>query len=312
MPDLIFLEGIKRYYSLGGETVKALDGVNVSIKANEYISIMGPSGSGKSTLMNVMAGIEIPNYGTVYIDGLDLTKRRAEIRKEIGFIPMQADLESGMTLEENIHFIASLYSLDKDTIKNRLHHFSEELDIEDNLQDYPGNISTGIQKKAMLLRVLVLDSSVIFLDEPTAFMDPESARQIWAILKHLQPAKTIVYTSQNLKEVEQNHDRILVLDEGKIVLDGHLDKLLESTVEYHQFRLELEDMTDELFNQIEKISTVVTPNKHGNVILFYGRSKSVFFQVLEKIDLQLVKDLEIKKLGLDDLLDSQLIRKGLN
>ena len=302
---------LKKVGKLAGEKTVLAD-LTFGIEKGSMTAIIGANDAGKSTLMNVMAGIEIPNYGTVYIDGLDLTKRREEIRKEIGFIPMQTDLESGMTLEENIHFIASLYSLDKDTIQNRLQHFSEELNIADNLQDYPENISTGIQKKAMLLRVLVLDSSVIFLDEPTAFMDPESARQIWAILKHLQPAKTIVYTSQNLKEVEQNHDRILVLDEGKIVLDGHLDKLLESTVEYHQFRLELEDMTDELFNQIEKISTVVTPNKHGNVILFYGRSKSVFFQVLEKIDLQLVKDLEIKKLGLDDLLDSQLIRKGLN
>ena len=302
---------LKKVGKLSGKKTVLAD-LTFGIEKGSMTAIIGANDAGKSTLMNVMAGIEIPNYGTVYIDGLDLTKRRAEIRKEIGFIPMQADLESGMTLEENIHFIASLYSLDKDTIQNRLHHFSEELDIEDNLQDYPGNVSTGIQKKVMLLRVLVLDSSVIFLDEPTAFMDPESARQIWAILKRLQPEKTIVYTSQNLKEVEQNHDRILVLDEGKIVLDGHLDKLLESTVEYHQFRLELEDMTDELYNQIEKIPTVVTPNKHGNVILFYGRSKSVFFQVLEKIDLQLVKDLEIKKLGLDDLLDSQLIRKGLD
>ena len=302
---------LKKVGKLAGKKTVLAD-LTFGIEKGSMTAIIGANDAGKSTLMNVMAGIEIPNYGTVYIDGLDLTKRRAEIRKEIGFIPMQVDLESGMTLEENIHFIASLYSLNKNTIQNRLQHFSEELNIEDSLQDYPGNVSTGIQKKFMLLRVLVLDSSVIFLDEPTAFMDPESARQIWAILKGLQPEKTIVYTSQNLKEVEQNHDRILVLDEGKIVLDGHLDKLLESTVEYHQFRLELEDMTDGLYDQIGKIPTVVRPNKHGNVILFYGRSKSVFFQVLEKIDLQLVKDLEIKKLGLDDLLDSQLIRKGLD
>ena len=302
---------LKKVGKLAGKKTVLAD-LTFGIEKGSMTAIIGANDAGKSTLMNVMAGIEIPNYGTVYIDGLDLTKRRAEIRKEIGFIPMQVDLESGMTLEENIHFIASLYSLNKNTIQNRLQHFSEELNIEDSLQDYPGNVSTGIQKKSMLLRVLVLDSSVIFLDEPTAFMDPESARQIWAILKGLQPEKTIVYTSQNLKEVEQNHDRILVLDEGKIVLDGHLDKLLESTVEYHQFRLELEDMTDGLYDQIGKIPTVVRPNKHGNVILFYGRSKSVFFQVLEKIDLQLVKDLEIKKLGLDDLLDSQLIRKGLD
>ena len=302
---------LKKVGKLAGKKTVLAD-LTFGIEKGSMTAIIGANDAGKSTLMNVMAGIEIPNYGTVYIDGLDLTKRRAEIRKEIGFIPMQVDLESGMTLEENIHFIASLYSLNKNTIQNRLQHFSEELNIEDCLKDYPGNVSTGLQKKSMLLRVLVLDSSVIFLDEPTAFMDPESARQIWAILKGLQPEKTIVYTSQNLKEVEQNHDRILVLDEGKIVLDGHLDKLLESTVEYHLFRLELEAMTDELYDQIGKIPTVVRPNKHGNVILFYGRSKSVFFQVLEKIDLQLVKDLEIKKLGLDDLLDSQLIRKGLD
>ena len=302
---------LKKVGKLSGEKTVLAD-LTFGVEKGSLTAIIGANDSGKSTLMNVMAGIEIPNYGAVYIDGLDLTKRRAEIRKEIGFIPMEVDLELGMTLEENIHFIASLYSLDNNTIQNRLKYFSEKLNIEENLQDYPGNVSTGIQKKTMFLRVLVLDSSVIFLDEPTAFMDPESARQTWAILKDLQPEKTIVYTSQNLKEVEQNHDRILVLDSGKIVLDGHLDKLLESTVEYHQFQLELDNMTDELYKKIEKIPTVVTPKKHGNVILFYGRSKSVFFQVLEKIDLQLVKDLEIKKLGLDDLLNSQLIRKGLD
>ena len=132
---------LKKVGKLAGEKTVLAD-LTFGIEKGSMTAIIGANDAGKSTLMNVMAGIEIPNYGTVYIDGLDLTKRRAEIRKEIGFIPMQTDLESGMTLEENIHFIASLYSLDKDTIQNRLHHFSEELDIEDNLQDYPGNVST--------------------------------------------------------------------------------------------------------------------------------------------------------------------------
>jgi hypothetical protein len=90
-----------------------------------------------------------------------------------------------------------------------------------------------------------------------------------------------------------------------------LDTLLESTVEYHQFRLELEEVTDDLFDQIEMLPSVVTPAKHGNVILFYGRSKSVFSQVLEKVNLQFVKDLEIKKLGLEDLLNSQSDQEDL-
>ncbi len=301
---------LKKVGKLAGEKTVLAD-LTFGIEKGSMTAIIGANDAGKSTLMNVMAGIEIPNFGSVYIDGLDLTKRRAEIRKEIGYIPLQADLESGMTIEENIHFIASLYSIDRALIQSRLYQYAEELNLVEILEEYPDDISTGLQKKAMLLRMLVMDVSIIYLDEPTAFMDPDSSRQIWAILKNLQPEKTIVYTSQNLREVEQNHDRILILHEGKIVMDGHLDTLLESTVEYHQFRLELEEVTDDLFDQIEMLPSVVTPAKHGNVILFYGRSKSVFSQVLEKVNLQFVKDLEIKKLGLEDLLNSQSDQEDL-
>ena len=110
---------LKKVGKLSGEKTILAD-LTFGIEKGSMTAIIGANDAGKSTLMNVMAGIEIPNYGTVYIDGLDLTKRRAEIRKEIGFIPMQADLESGMTLEENIHFIASLYSLDKDEYNQRM------------------------------------------------------------------------------------------------------------------------------------------------------------------------------------------------
>jgi ABC-2 type transport system ATP-binding protein len=300
---------LKKVGKLSGEKTILAD-LTFGIEKGTITAIIGANDAGKSTLMNVMAGIESPNYGAVYIDGLDLKKRRMEIRKEIGYIPLEGDLESDMTIEENIQFIASLYSIDKTTIQSRLHRFCTELSLGEILDQYPGHISTGIQKKAMLLRVLVLDSAIIYLDEPTAFMDPDSAKQVWGILNRLQPEKTIVYTSQNLKEVEKNHDRILVLKEGKIVLDGNLDSLLESTIEYHQFRLELWEITDEIFKQIELISTVVTPKLNGNTIIFYGKSKSVFFQVLDLVGIQNIKDLELKKLGLDELLDSELDQKG--
>ena len=176
---------LKKVGKLAGEKTILAD-LTFGIEKGSLTAIIGANDAGKSTLMNVMAGLEIPNYGAVYINGLDLTKRRKEIRKEIGFIPMQTDLQSGMTLKENIHFIASLYSIEKSVIEKRLMYYSGALDISEVLNEYPGNISTGIQKKAMMLRVLVLDSSVIFLDEPSAFLDTESARQIWTILKNIQ------------------------------------------------------------------------------------------------------------------------------
>jgi len=301
---------LKKVGKLSGEKTVLAD-LTFGIEKGSLTAIIGANDAGKSTLMNVMAGIELPNYGSVYIDGLDLTKRRAEIRKEIGYIPLDADLESGMTIEENIHFIASLYSIDKATIQSRLYRYCEELNLGEILEEYPDDISTGLQKKAMLLRVLVMDVSIIYLDEPTAFMDPDSSRQTWSILKNLRPEKTIVYTSQNLKEVEKNHDRILVLKEGKIVLDGSLDSLLETTVEYHQFRLDLNSIGKDILDKLEKIPSVVTPKINGKTLTFYGNSKLVFFHVLKTIGLDEFNDLEIKKLGLDELLDQELNQAGL-
>ena len=117
------------------------------------------------------------------------------------------------------------------------------------------------KKKTMLVRELVHDPDVLILDEPTGYMDAESIRETWDLLKELKGHKTIIYVSNALAEIEQAHDRIMVFHEGRILMDGHLDKLLESTLDYHQFQIEFENLTDELFkkltnvvNELEKVS----------------------------------------------------------
>ena len=112
------------------------------------------------------------------------------------------------------------------------------------------NISPGIIKKGMVLRSLIHDPDILIMDEPTAFMDAESYRHTWDLLLRLRGEKTILYVSQSLKEVEEAHDRILVLEDGRIALDGSLDKLLGSTFEFHQFQIEFEELSDDLFKQL--------------------------------------------------------------
>ena len=301
---------LKKIGKLSGDKTVLAD-LTFGIEKGSLTAIIGKNDAGKSTLMNVMAGIESPNFGSVYIDGLDITKRRLEIRKEIAYVPSKIDLEDMMSIEENIFFISSLYSIDKATIQSRIYQYSEELEISEFLDEYPINISTGILKKAMILRALVLDTSIIYLDEPTSFMDPDSSRKIWSILKNLSPQKTIVYTTQNIKEVEDNHDRILVIRNGKVVLDGNLNSLLETTCKYHQFKLVIKNLNKNFLLRMENISSVVSPKIEGTTLMFYGNSKSVFFDVLKEIDLEMLTDLEINKLGLDELLDSDLNQTGL-
>ena len=164
----------------------------------------------------------------------------------------------------------------------------------------------------MLIRALIHNPDVLIMDEPTGFMDAESIRLTWDLVKDLKGEKSIIYVSNSLAEIEQAHDRILVFNEGRILMDGHLDKLLESTLDYHQFQIEFTELTDDLYNKLRKIPTVVSPNRLDNTFHFYGRTRDVFFDVISKAPNEKKIDLNLKKLGLRDLLDSEFAGKGLD
>jgi len=289
-----------------------LAGLTFGVEKGSIVAFVGDNDAGKSTLLKVLAGIEKPEYGSVFIHGLDIVKRRNDIRHMIGFIPLEPDFDPWLTLEQNIRFNGLLYGVDDSTISNRIAEFSEKLALLDYLHHPASTVSNGILKKSMIIRTLVHDPSILILDEPTAFMDAQSSRQTWDLLKGFRRQKTVIYVSQTLTEIELAHDRILILHNGRIILDGSLDKLLESTLEFHQFQIEFEELSDELFQSLSTITTVVTPSRMNNIFYFYGRSRKVFFQVLRKAGETLMLDLNIKKLGLRDLMDSEFARKGLD
>ena len=173
-------------------------------------------------------------------------------------------------------------------------------------------VSYGIQKRAMLVRALIHEPEILVLDEPTGFMDAPSVRLTWDLLKKLKGQRSIIYVSNTLTEVEKAHDRILVFKDGKIIMDGNLDKLLESTLDYHQFQIEFENLSDELYKVLSNISTVVSPSRIDNTFHFYGRERSVFFDIVKAASENLMIDLSVKKLGLIDLMDSEFAGSGLD
>ena len=142
-------------------------------------------------------------------------------------------------------------------------------------------------------------------------MDAESIRQTWDLIKELKGKKSVIYVSNSLAEIEQAHDRILVFHEGRIIMDGHLDKLLESTLDYHQFQIEFDNLSDELYKTLKNIATIVSPNRMDNTFHFYGRTRTVFFDAIKAASDQMMIDLDVKKLGLRDLLDSEFAGRGL-
>ena len=208
--------------------------------------------------------------------------------------------------------MGKLYGVDTETVNTRMVQLARELHIIPYLKRMAGELSPGIVKKGMLLRALIHDPEILIMDDPTAFMDAESYRHTWDLLLRLRGQKTIVYVSQSLQEVEEAHDRILVLEDGRIVLDGSLDKLLGSTFEFHQFQIEFETLSDDLFKILSKLPKVKNPSRIGNSIHFYGQERNVFFDVLNAASAAVMKDISVQKLGLQDLMDAKYAKDGIH
>ena len=287
-------------------------GLTFGIERGSLVAIIGANDTGKSVLLRLLSGFEKPDYGNIFIHGLDMQKRRSKTRQLIGFVPHETDLDPWLSLEQNIKFSSLLFNVSDLDYKNRIKIYSDNLGITSYMGEIASQVSYGIQKRAMLVRALIHNPEILVLDEPTGFMDAPSVRLTWDLLKKIKGEKSIIYVSNALLEVEQAHDRILVFKDGKIIMDGSLDKLLESTLDYHQFQIEFDVLTDDLYKSLSNVATVVSPSRISNIFHFYGRERSVFFDIIKIASENLMIDLNVKKLGLRDLMDSEFAGGGLD
>ena len=287
-------------------------GLTFGIEKGSLVAIIGANDAGKSILLRMLSGYEKPDYGNIFIHGLDMQKRKSKTRELIGFVPHETDLDPWLTIEQNIRFSSLLYNVNDVDYKYRLELYTNNLAITEFLGDLTSKVSYGIQKRAMLVRALMHNPEILILDEPTGFMDAPSVRLTWDLLKKIKGEKSIIYVSNALPEVEQAHDRILVFKNGKIIMDGNLDKLLESTLDYHQFQIEFDYLSDDLYKKLSNVSTVVSPSRIDNIFHFYGRERSVFFDIVRVASESMMVDLNVKKLGLRDLMDSEFAGGGLD
>jgi ABC-2 type transport system ATP-binding protein len=287
-------------------------GLTFGIERGSLVAVIGANDTGKSVLLRLLSGFEKPDYGNIFINGLDMQKRRSKTRQLIGFVPHETDLDPWLSLEQNIKFSSLLFNVSDLDYKNRIKIYSDNLGITSYMGEIASQVSYGIQKRAMLVRALIHNPEILVLDEPTGFMDAPSVRLTWDLLKKIKGEKSIIYVSNALLEVEQAHDRILVFKDGKIIMDGSLDKLLESTLDYHQFQIEFDVLTDDLYRSLSNVATVVSPSRISNIFHFYGRERSVFFDIIKIASENLMIDLNVKKLGLRDLMDSEFAGGGLD
>lgn len=222
--EIISLEDITRFYQVGTVTVKALDGVSVSIYNNEFVALMGPSGSGKSTMMNVLGCLDTPTSGKYVLNGIDVSKQTdnelAEVRnKEIGFIFQTFNLLQRSTALENVMLPLIYAGISKSDRIRMATETLKQVQLSDRITHKPNELSGGQRQRVAIARALVNKPSIVLADEPTGNLDSKTSVEIMGLLEliHEQGNTIIVVTHE--EDIAQHAHRIIRMMDGKIASD---------------------------------------------------------------------------------------------
>ncbi len=220
--ELIKLKRVSKFYYMGKETVKALDGIDFKVYSGEFVAIMGTSGSGKTTAMNMVGSLDVPTKGKVFLDGHDIStlgeSRLAQIRgQKIGFIFQSFNLIANLTAIENVMLPMTFQGTDINTRRQRAKKLLELVELDNRLNHYPGELSGGQRQRVAIARSLANDPEVILADEPTGNLDSKRGEIVMEFLHKLNSkGKTIVLVTHDLGLAEKNAEIIYWLKDGKI------------------------------------------------------------------------------------------------
>jgi len=219
---MIETRGLRK--SFGDHVV--LDGIDLNVAAGTIFALLGPNGAGKTTMVQILSTLLSADSGEVRVAGHDLAHEPDAVRAAIGVTGQFSAVDNLLTGEENLLLMADLHHLSRSEGRKRAAELLERLDLVDAARKLPTTYSGGMRRRLDLAMTLVGDPRIIFLDEPTAGLDPRSRHTMWQIIRDLVArGVTILLTTQYLEEADQLADRIAVLDQGKLVAQGTPDEL---------------------------------------------------------------------------------------
>lgn len=218
MKNAIEIKGLNKIYAASGKAKekRALDDVNLEIPRGSIFGLLGPNGAGKSTIINIMAGMVIKTSGQVRVWDYDLDTNMRQLKSAIGIVPQEINQDWFFTPEQTLDIQAGMYGVPK--AERRTAEILKMIELEDKADAYTRALSGGMKRRLMIGKAMVHSPPILVLDEPTAGVDIELRRQLWANVKELnKQGVTILLTTHYLEEAEELCDRIAIINHGKII-----------------------------------------------------------------------------------------------
>ena len=208
--------------------VTAVNGVDLTVRQGELFSILGPNGAGKTTTIQMLCCLSRPSSGTATIMGNDILKDSLSVKQIIDISPQETAIAENLNARENLNLIGGIHGFPRDVIDQRATRLLEMMGLTHRANERVKKYSGGMKRRLSIAMSLISDPQVLFLDEPTLGLDPQSRRSVWEHIKELKGKKTIILTTHYLEEADSLADRIAIIDEGEIVALGPPQELKDS------------------------------------------------------------------------------------
>jgi ABC-2 type transport system ATP-binding protein len=217
--SIVEILGLRKVFS-GKNPVTAVDGIDLHVPAGLIYGLLGPNGAGKTTTISVATTRAIPTAGSVHIAGIDVVAHPALARCVIGVVPQYNTLDRSCTVFENIYFHCRYFGMTKEVAAQRTAQLLDQFRLSDRAQAYPQALSGGLAQRLQIARAIAHHPKVLFLDEPSAGLDPQSRIAMWDAVRALRvEGITVVLTTHYMEEADEICDRLAIIDHGKILIE---------------------------------------------------------------------------------------------
>jgi ABC-2 type transport system ATP-binding protein len=217
------VQELSKTYS--GAQLPAVDGLTISISEGEAFGLLGPNGAGKTTAISIMSTLMKPTAGSVVICGIDAVRRPSEVKNLIGYVPQEVALYPTLSARENLRFLGRVYGMKGKGLEDRIAECLDFVGLAGSADQHVAKFSGGMKRRANLAAGILHTPKILFLDEPTVGIDPQSRNLILERLAMMKESTTMVYTTHYMGEVEQFCSSVAIMDAGRIVAEGTLKEL---------------------------------------------------------------------------------------
>ncbi len=233
MEPIIEVRDLTKVFMARSMTITAVDHVSFDLIKGEIFGMIGPNGAGKSTTFAMMTTLIKPTGGSIKVAGLDVNKDAEKIRQIIGIVPQQHSLYPDLTARENLELMGNLYDVPKKVMEERIEYYLKLVNLETHSERFTGGFSGGMKQRLSVICAVVHDPEIIFWDEPTTGLDPQTRQAIWKLaMKFNHEGKTLIFTTHYMEEADKLCNRVAIMNSGKLVaLDTpeNLKKMSKST-----------------------------------------------------------------------------------